>query len=243
MNRLSKCVALGAALLVGQWASAQTQPQATANLTIGGEVVPIPTRWSEEDKAYVVATENGSWLYEGAEGQVTISFQMDPDPSISYGISVIDFGAPSTFGFLFSTPIVPTGSPNVVSASIVGGMTDASGDGVSLTPFAPFLQTASVGAPLTSMGVDVGLASSFPAGAPGSLYAYGPAASGAIAGPGPGPWTSLTTTTIFTGSGGSDVYALTGFASIELVPEPAMLSLLLLVAPLAMGRRFRGRTA
>ena len=123
-------------------------------------------------------------------------------------------------------------------------MTDASGDGVGLTPFPALgpLQSATLSAPSTSMGVDVGGPLSYPAGSAGSLYPYPSAAAGWIAGPGPGPWTSLTTTTAFTGSGGGDIFVLTGYAEI-VVPEPAMLSLLLLAAPLAMGRRFRGRIA
>jgi hypothetical protein len=243
MSVLRRLVALPAALLAVQVASAQTAPQASAVVTVGGEPIEIPLRWDAEEKGWVVASETGSWLYEDNEARISVSLNMDPDPSIAYGLSVVDIGLPSMFGFIFSTPIVPTGTPNVVSASIVGGMTDFAGDGVSLTPVAPLLQTASVGAPSTVMGVDVGAGASALPGTAGSFYAYGPHAAGPIAGPGPGPWTSLTTTTLFTGSGGGDVYALTGFASIELVPEPAMLSLVLLAAPLAMGRRFRGRRA
>ncbi len=157
---------------------------------------------------------------------------LDPDPSIAYGLAVTDFGAPSTFSFLFMTPIVPVGAPNVVTASISGGLTDFTGDGVSITPSAgSFLQSSSVGPVATSMGVDVGPGALFGSGTAGSLYTYGAFAAGPMAGPGPGPWTTLSAATAFMLSGGGDIASLTGYASIEEgtvdpVPEPASLILL-----------------
>ncbi len=152
--------------------------------------------------------------------QVQISGILSPDPSIAYGLAVVDLGAPSVFGFAFATPIVPTGSPNLVDASIVGGLTDFTGDGVSITPTSAFVQSSGVSFPLTNMGVDVGPGAAFGPGAPGAFYAYGPYAAGPQAGPGPGPWTFLTATAAFTLSGGGDVAALTGFAQIVEAPVP-----------------------
>jgi hypothetical protein len=183
---------------------------------------------------------DGTWSADNTyigngEGSVTLNADLDPDPSIAYGIAVVDFGAPSVFGFVFGTPIVPTGAPNFVTASIVGGLTDFTGDGVAITPVlpdsdgdtVPELQVAEVGFPTTNMGVDVGPGASFPAATAGALYPYGPFSSGVLLGPGPGPWTFLSVSTSFMLSGGGDVAALTGFASIELVPEPHALCLLL----------------
>jgi hypothetical protein len=170
---------------------------------------------------YEAVTESGD--------TIRLNYNGDTDPFIAYGIAVVDLGAPSTFGFIFATPIVPTGPMTVVSGSLVGGLTDATGDGVSITPFGqPTVQESSVGFPLTNMGVGVGGAFASGPGAPGALYAYGPHASGTIAGP-TGPWTFLQINTSFTLSGGGDAAALTGFASVETappVPEPASLSLL-----------------
>ncbi|MCC7373266.1 MAG: hypothetical protein IT581_01325 [Verrucomicrobiales bacterium] len=150
---------------------------------------------------------------------VTISGQLNPDPSIAYGLAVTDFGAPSDFLFVFGVPIVPTGSPNTVDASVVGGITDLTGNGASVTPtLGASLQVAEVGIPLTSMGVDVGAAAAFAPGPPGSFHVYGPYASGPIPGPGPGPWTFLQASTGFGLSGGGDVLALTGFAQIVEIP-------------------------
>lgn len=156
---------------------------------------------------------------------------LDPDPSIAYGLTVTDLGAPSSFAFLFLTPIVPTGSPNVVTGSITGGLTDFTGDGVSITPTSGgFVQSAAVGATTTNLGVDVGPALSFGPGPAGSLYTYGAYAAGPLAGPGPGPWFDLSVMAAFGLSGGGDIASLTGFASINEaaapVPEPASLLLL-----------------
>jgi hypothetical protein len=70
---------------------------------------------------------------------------LDPDPSIAYGLAVVDFGALSAFGFVFGTPIVPTASPKVVSATLVGGLTDTGGNGVSISPIGPTIQSSAVG--------------------------------------------------------------------------------------------------
>jgi hypothetical protein len=151
---------------------------------------------------------------------MTLTPALDPDPSIAYGLAVVDLGAPSTFAFTFFTPIVATGSPNIVNASISGALTDFTGDGVSMSPVVPntTIQQSSVLAPLTSMGVDVGPAFTAGPGAPGALYIYGPFSAGPISGPAPGPWTGLEIDLSFTLSGGGDVAALTGFTSIEEAP-------------------------
>jgi hypothetical protein len=188
-----------------------------------------------------------NWEYETSEFSLQLhDVALDPDPSIAYGLAVTDFGAPTVFSFLFATPIVPTGSPNVVQSSVVGGLTDFSGDGVALTPTGSALQVSDVGLPLANMGVDVGTAASFGPGDAGALYAYGAYASGLVPGPGPGPWSWLQTSVSFGLSGGDDILALTGFTSIEEgivpapVPEPT--SLLLLGGGLAAAGIFGWRS-
>jgi hypothetical protein len=117
---------------------------------------------------------------------------LDPDPSIAYGLAVIDIGAPSIFGFSFGTPIVPVATPNVMSASLGGSVTDSTGDGVSIIPTGPTLQESEVGFPLTNMGLDMGAAFVAGPGPPLTAYAYGPYSVPSTPGPGPGPWTFLT---------------------------------------------------
>lgn len=180
-------------------------------------------------------------VIETADYQINISGTLDPDPSIAYAIGIVDFGAPSIFGFLFGTPIVPTGPGTTVSASIVGGLTDFTGDGVSLTPTGPKVQTSSVGFPSTSMGVDVGDPAIHGPGPAGAFYTYGAFADGPDPGP-VGAWTFLTTSSMFALSGGGDAAALTGFASVVTsVPDggAGLLSAMAILGVLFAGRRAR----
>lgn len=186
----------------------------------------IPVVLGSDKKSWVIGENGEGWSHEEAGWECTIGGTLNPDPSIAYGIAAIDLGAPSLFGFFFFTPIVPTGSPNTVTASIVGGLTDFTGDGIAIVPtIGGTLQRSYVTAPATSMGVDVGPGFAAGAGPPGSFYAYGPHVAGPMAGPGPGPWTGLGVDLTFGLSGGGDIAVLTGFASINAVPEPATLSL------------------
>lgn len=189
------------------------------------------------------------WAYEsdvdGDGFRAVVSGVLDPDPSISYGIAVTDFGAPTTFSFIFTTPILPTSG--VVTGSVSAGLTDTTGDGVSITPAAALgdpdgdtiaeLQVNEVGvggpAVFTNMGVDVGSAMSFGPGIPGANHVYGPFAEGPIAGPA-GVWTSLQSRVSFTLSGGGDIASVTGFASI--VPEPSTMALVAIGAMSILGR-------
>ncbi|MBX7168890.1 MAG: PEP-CTERM sorting domain-containing protein [Pirellulales bacterium] len=232
-----------------------------ATLFVGESSYDIPISRIEDPESgkvrYALGTkgDNGEYSFfftDETNFQVSGGGLFDPDPSISYGISVIDFGTPTNFGFIFTTPIVPTSAPNLVSASISGGLTDTQGDGVSITPlFAdsdgdgiPELQIANVNAPFTNMGVDVGPAQS---NGNGSLttFPYGSFNAGPIPGPGPGPFTELNVQLSFQLSGGGDIASLTGIASIIPVPEPSSLVLAGLgLAGLGLiARRHRRRTA
>jgi len=172
-----------------------------------------------------------NWQYRTSEFEVNVEHaSASASGSIAYGIAVVDFGAPSVFGFSFVVPTVSIGSPNVVNASIAGGLTDFSGDGVSMNPIGANIQSSWVGMPLTNMGVDVGPAFAGGTGIPGAFFSYGPYVGGPQPGPGPGPWTLLGVDAFFGLSGNGDIAALTGFSSIEEstapVPEPASLLLL-----------------
>lgn len=182
-------------------------------------------------------TESGLWGFnffqETAGFRISFTGVVDPDPSIGYGLAVTDFGAPSSFGFTISSPIVAVPAPTEVVASIDGGLNDVTGNGISITPtladadgdgFAE-LQIASAGLPLENSGADVGLAASFGPGPAGAQYVYGPYATPIQAGPVNGPYTTLQLDVGFMLSGSGDIAALTGFTAIAedggIVPEPS----------------------
>lgn len=187
--------------------------------------------------------ESGLWgfnFFQDTPGyRISFTGRVDPDPSISYGLAVTDFGAPSSFGFSISSPIASTTAPTEVIASIDGGLNDVTGNGISLTPTLPDadgdsiaeLQTGSAGPPPQNMGVDVGAAVSYPAGPPGAMYVYGPYSEPIQPGPALGPYTTLAVDIGFTLSGGGDIAALTGHAEIAedggIVPEPSTWALCL----------------
>ena len=202
------------------------------------------------DNRYVIeprlSDDQKGWVFdqtiETDEFMIQLDGFLDPDPSIAYGIAVTDYGAPSVFGFLFFTPIVPTGPGTVVNGSLVGGFTDMTGDGVSITPTGALVQTSDLHFPATAMGVDVGPAFAAPAGPAGALYPYGAFSSGVIPGP-VGLWTGLSVSAGFGLSGGGDIAVLTGFASVETaaVPEGSAgwVGGAVLAGICALGRRFR----
>ena len=185
------------------------------------------------------------------EYRISMTGVVDPDPSISYGLAVTDFGAPSSFGFTISSPIVSVTAPTQVIASIDGGLNDFTGNGVSITPTLADadgdgpaeVQVASAGLPLENMGVDVGLAASFGAGPAGAQHVYGPYSTPISTGPSNGPYTTLQVDVGFMLSGGGDIAALTGHAEIAeeggIVPEPSSLALAGLALAMLAGIRYR----
>jgi hypothetical protein len=222
-----RSVAALAAAAVLAWAgpAAAQDRVPTAVAEIDGERFAVEVRLSDDGKTFFIPEQT----FETGEGSLTVDGFFDPDPMFAYGLAVVDFGPPSTFGFFFSGPIVPTGPGTTVAASIVGGLTDFTGDGVSLTPTAAHTQVNDVGPPTTNAGVDVGDPFAAPPGLPGAFYAYGPFGAGPMPGPAGGPFTSMDVSAEFTLSGGEDIAALTGFFSITeaptAIPEPSTLAL------------------
>lgn len=228
---------------------AQTsKTDATLDIVADGTryVVPVTSgiKQGTDFKTWMIGGENG-FQVQTPEYSISVSGAADYDPSILYGISVTDFGAPSAFGFFFASPIVPTGTPNTVRSSLSGALTDATGNGVSITPTLPDvdgdslfeLQTSDLTAPVTNMGIDVGAGFTSGPGPSGALFVLGPFSVGPVAGPGPGPWTGLQATLGFTLSGGNDVASINGFVEILPIPEPSSLALAAIVAAAALVRR------
>jgi hypothetical protein len=241
---LLACAVFAAAIFLAPRPSQAISLTTQAGMSVDGTNFPIPLAFDDSTGQWGVGTlDSATHQFSGVqlsnnEFSAIINGQLNPDPLISYGISVTDFGAASTFGFFFSTPIVFPATPNTVNASIGGALTDVTGDGVSITPtLGPNVQVAGLAAPSTNMGVDVGPLNSHGVAA-ATVYSYGPF----TAGPQPGPigaWTSMSITLGFKLSGNGDIAVLTGLAQI--VPEPSSVFLLGLggVGLLAYDRRRR----
>lgn len=161
--------------------------------------------------------------------KVVVSAEFDPDPIVTYSIAVTDFGAASTFLFSFGQAIILPGGANFVDAQIGGALTDATGDGVSITPTLADsdgdatleIQTSAVGfgVPSITMGVDVGLAESKAGTGGPAVSGYGTYSEPVQLGPS-GAFDAMNVSIGFSLSGGGDTLALSGFAQIVPVPEP-----------------------
>jgi hypothetical protein len=198
---------------------AQTAPAfpPLVDLSIGEEFMTVSMVPGEKGwllPAVDLVTEQGSLT-------LNISTDISPtDPIIAWGLTATNLGtAPLVFGFSVVTPLVlPPGTPTVVASSVVGGLTDFTGDGVAVTPVLPsgLLQDNETSHSLWSVGPAV----SFPAGTPGALP-YGPFAFGPEAGPVIFSLDVLSDRVFFSLSPDGDIASLTGFCSIVAIPMPA----------------------
>lgn len=162
---------------------------------------------------------------------VELSGVLNPEPFISWSIAANNnTSAPKSFVFGYTTPLLPgVSGPNEVSSQISGGLTDATGDGLTITPTSgTFLQRPTLSLNLVSGAVSAGVDSG-PAATVGNgstaTFDYSatpttPYGAGPTAGP-LGLWNFLTTEIAFTLSGNEDKVAMTGNAVITPVPLPA----------------------
>jgi hypothetical protein len=193
--------------------------------SIDGVEYDIPVEFDPFEGGYIVGPASST---SGGDRVTNVVGFYESDPRFDYTLSVIDSGAPSVFSFTFYLPLSPPfRKVRSIDASIVGSMTDAETNTVSITP---------VIVDLDSDGADevqVGLAESYatpPAGSHTDLY--GMYAASRLGGPnGSVQFTVLKVETSFKGSGGGDAVALTGFVFI--VPEPG--GLLLAASALIVG--------
>jgi hypothetical protein len=118
----------------------------------------------------------------------------------------------------------------MVSTGFSASLTDGGDGAISITPVDPGvpvdgdgvaeIHVATDGFPLTNDGHDLAPGAAF-TGSPFSAFVHGPFnESGPM--PGPGPWTWMQLNVTFMGSGGGDVYGLTGsLLKVEgAIPEP-----------------------
>jgi hypothetical protein len=193
----------------------------------------------------VTISKAENWVYETAEMRMTLeSVVFDPDPMITYSFAVIDFGAPSSFSFVFSQGITSTTAPGLASHNMAG----ASATGVAVTATAPlagspvdsdgvteiavFNLSQDGGVTLLNAGMDLGPSASV-------FGTYGPFSEGPIAGPAPSGSYNFMRIDLSMGLDGSN-HAFTGSGLATVTPEPGSLGLLAAgIALLALRRRVR----
>lgn len=228
---------LAATAFLSAPASAATVVGPIVTFTAGAFSTNVPTFLNPASGMYQIGIDGKGFHLKEMEFEVNLQGTLDPDPSIAYGAAFTNLtAAPMAFGLSFAMPMVLPPGPNEVKGSIVGGLTDFTGNGVAMLPiFAKVQQSyVSTGGPTTSMGVDVGDPLVFGPGPSGSFHSYGPYAAGFIPGP-PGAWTMLHLEMHMTLSGDGDIAALTGFTEIRAVPEPATFASALVLVGLALG--------
>jgi len=191
---------------------AQRPPfEALGCIGVDGQLFSVPV--TPAGKQSTIGTPGSPHVISTPGFEITIEGLFDPDPLISYMITVQDLGAPSSFTFAFSTPLIPLiDGPNTVSGDITTTMFDFGGGGtISFTPgftnFAVSSVSADGGSTLQNMGVDVG---------PGT-------STGLLAGPAPSPglpWNYMETIISFDMGGGGDFAFVSGNTIIEFDPDP-----------------------
>jgi hypothetical protein len=197
----------------------------------------------------------GSYFMLEDEFRIQLQVYMNPDPDIVYAVAVTDFGAPSSFGFIFFQAIVPVPTPGTVTNTFSSSTTDGGGAaGTPVTALAPpagistdgdataeivvFSLSTNGGVSWLNAGLDlapsfVGASTSDVQGPFNEGPAAGPAAAGSF-------YSDMRLDLNFQMAGGGDAFTFNGRATV--IPEPATLTLIGVgLAGLAMQGRRRAR--
>jgi hypothetical protein len=257
-SRLGSVITLAMALAVVLAGPARGDALLTFMMTGGGAMGPItvdltPNQDGTSEVSEFTMMNPGGNASDpndpNNEWSITISGFFDPDPQIVYAASVIDFGTPTNFGFVFSQAIVPTTAPGTVSHSHSSSTTDGGVDGVSVTALAPpagivvdgdanpeiAVYNLSQNGGTSFLSAQLDLSPTFAAGS--GSQTQGPFNPASIAGPaGAGSYDFMRVDVNFGMNGGQDAYTFNGIVTV--IPEPSTAALLGLgLAALAIRRR------
>lgn len=237
------------------WAATGTVISQSPTLELSAEWIDngVSQTWSQDISGYLgYDNASGNWWLtsdyhldsSSLANQLAPDFSIDMkalenrgnfDPFINYSFSVKNNSSKTiTFDRVFNAPVSPRiDSANQVRATIAAKLTDATGDGVALTPASdsgvaqdndgiPEIQILRLHSSATdswaNAGVDVGPSARFNGGA--GAYNYGTFSSGPVSGP-IGDWNRMQIRDRFSLSGNGDTAAFSGYAEILAVPEPS----------------------
>jgi hypothetical protein len=195
---------------------------------------------------------NEMFTHETAQGKIQLVGALDPDPMITFGAAVTDFGAPSDFSFVFNLPLVPVvASESLALDSFSDSVTNAAGPGVLITALPPpagipvdgdgitelevFTLSNDGGVTWQNVGLDLMPTTNVPLGVgnSGNSPAFN---EGPITVTPTLPWTNMRADVNFRLSGGGDIFTFNG--AKVLIPEPGTLTLLwVALAACYLGRR------
>ncbi|HZO91025.1 MAG TPA: PEP-CTERM sorting domain-containing protein [Chthonomonadaceae bacterium] len=216
------------ALAIGMRAQAKAQDPGSPTVTIteNGVVVAnaVPIVNPADPSQYILPTQT-IILPDGSVATVTTS--VDTDPFLSYAFGVVNSSSTTnTFGFNLAIPITPVLAGSTITNHLSGGITDATGDGVTIAPVSPATGVADASINGVSAGIPVGPAQT--STGPGA-FTYGPPAGFTASTISSVTVTSLDINLLFTLTGNFDSASLTGLVSATAptaVPEPGTLALL-----------------
>jgi len=223
-------------LVYGDAALAQTG----GFVKIGGEIIPVDLQpvYDQDGNIVSYAFTAESTNLSGVRGNIKFAPPLQgalgtPSPQVGQGTCIenviyqmvfVNGGTDPTEFTLELLPHQPINIPGQttvrVSHSLDGELTDATGDGITMTPAGSNVIEWFVGPPQTNLGVGLGPAASHPAQAnPGQyVYPYGPFSVNAL---GPmGPWTEYWFVIDFTLTGGNDALTLDGNLTIDFCQNP-----------------------
>ena len=237
--------AAGLILSFGTAALAQS-PAPSANILAGGQNFDLSSAITDTGPGFTLPSTS---LALAGGSLVTISFEGDKDPSISYSISFTNpTPNPVSYNFDLTIPVIATVANSPTRASLFGSMTDGGDNGsvsLSRTDYSALQRAIGVdtGGIDHDLGLDVG-PDVTTNGAPGSAFNYGPFVK---TGTSSFIITMLDVHLHFTLSGNGDSASFNGFVSVvgapagSSVPEPGSLAMLGAIGVCASGLTFRRR--
>jgi hypothetical protein len=196
----------------------------TAMVIVDGDVVDLSSDIKPIGDSTGLFSLNTQLTVDG--NSIMVSAVMGTDPFISFGATSTNLGpGPTTYTFMFGTPIVPGFYQGATSsAGVTVTNTSAASSSVSNNGTAAYVTGfGTVGAASTNLGVDLGSGAVTATGNPGSTtQPFGPGVSSFA----PTFYNNLEAVLTYTQTGTNGVASWSGAVSLVPVPEPTSVTML-----------------